>query len=60
MTVLPQRQYRDPLDALIAAEEESCKGCRWRRVIDGTVQCTNRRTADPLREKRCREYEERE
>lgn len=27
MTALPAWQYRDPLEAAIRAEEESCKGC---------------------------------
>lgn len=59
MSALPQRQYRDPLEALIRAEEETCKGCRYRRIIDGTMQCTNPRVADPLKTTRCNEYEER-
>ena len=60
MSVLPQRTYRDPLEQLLEAEEETCKGCRWRKVVDGTLQCTNQRTANPLRQVRCKHYEERE
>lgn len=60
MNVLPQRTYRDPLEQLLQAEEETCKGCRWRRILEGALQCTNPRIATPLRVLRCNEYEERE
>lgn len=57
---LPTRKFLDPLEALLREEEESCKGCRFRKVIDGQLQCTHPRTADPLRDSRCTEYQERE
>lgn len=57
---LPKRQYGDPLEVLIKAEEATCKGCLHREVAQsGTkVYCGN-----PLREsldadKRCDYYEE--
>jgi hypothetical protein len=59
VNVLPQRTYRDPLEQVLEAEEESCKGCRWRRMVDGALQCTNQRIRDPLRQDRCKHYEER-
>jgi hypothetical protein len=60
MKALPFRFYRDPLDALIAQEEQTCKGCHWRRVIDRNLQCTNPRVAEADTDKRCTDYEERE
>jgi len=58
MSVFPARQYRDPLDALLAAEEETCKGCRYRRQMTDAVICTNPRRKDDSAEERCPEYEE--
>lgn len=59
MTALPRRQYRDPLDQLIEAEAETCKGCRFRTVDrDGTARCKNPRQVQIVADKRCIEYEE--
>lgn len=60
MTAHPMSFYRDPLQALLAVEEQTCKGCRWRRMIDSTLQCTNPRNPEPLATVRCTDYEERE
>jgi hypothetical protein len=57
---LPVHKFLDPLEALLREEEETCKGCRFRKVIDGRLQCTHPRTADPLQNTRCTEYEERQ
>lgn len=59
MSTLPIRHYRDPLEVLLHAEAESCKGCCFRRVIESQLQCTHPRTVDPLADVRCIEYEER-
>jgi hypothetical protein len=59
VNVLPQETYRDPLEQLLRAEAATCKGCCFRRVIDRELQCTHPRTADPLTDVRCAEYEER-
>ena len=59
MSALPQRQYRDPLDALIRAEEETCKGCRYRKIMSTTAMCTHPRTTEERAEVRCPLYEER-
>lgn len=65
MTALPRRQYRDPLEQLLEAEEESCKGCRWRTVRPGNpkdfslvVGCDNPRAHPAVRDRRCDEYED--
>lgn len=58
--IRPVREYADPLDVLLRAEEQTCKGCRWRRVVERALQCTHPRTADPDTNTRCDEYEERE
>jgi hypothetical protein len=59
MTALPRRQYRDPLEQLLEAEEETCKGCRYRTVDrDGIARCKNPRQVQVLADKRCKEYEE--
>ena len=34
MTVFEQRQYRDPLDVLIANEAKTCKGCIYQQRIE--------------------------
>lgn len=60
MKALPAHFYRDPAQSLILREEQTCKGCRFRRVVDDLLQCTHGKVADPLREDRCTEYEERE
>jgi hypothetical protein len=60
MTALPAHFYRDPLEALITQEEQTCKGCHWRRVIDRSLQCTNPRVAEADTNLRCNEFEERE
>ena len=59
MTALPRRQYRDPLDQLIEAEAETCKGCRYRTPDGtGTARCANPRRSEVLAERRCDEYED--
>lgn len=61
MTALPSRDYRDPLEALLAKEEESCTGCRWRKSNrEQTIHlCGHRRAIHVEADKRCRLYEER-
>jgi hypothetical protein len=59
VTALPRRQYRDPLDQLLEAEAETCKGCRFRTPErDGTARCRNPRVDQVLADKRCDEYQE--
>jgi len=60
MNTLPQSHYGDPLDVLLHEEEQTCKGCRYRKMIEGALQCTHPSTADPLKQIRCTAYEERE
>lgn len=60
MSTHPQGDYQDPLARMIKAEERTCKGCRWRRMVEGALQCTNPRIDAPHENQRCKEYEERE
>lgn len=56
---LPKRQYGDPLEVLLKAEEETCKGCRFRTPHpDGIPRCRNPRVLQVLADKRCDKYEE--
>jgi hypothetical protein len=56
---LPQKLFGDPLEVLLKAEEESCRGCRFRTVDrDGTARCKNPRVDQVLADKRCAEYED--
>ena len=59
---LPRHQYRDPLDVLLRAEEESCKGCTFRTIDSNSTKarCKNPASGTLLAEKRCDDYEERE
>lgn len=60
MTTLLKRQYGDPLEVLIKAEEETCKGCKYREVASNGTKpyCGNpdRKSLDAT--KRCDDYEE--
>ena len=55
----PTRRFRDPLDQMIHDEQRTCKGCSFRRHINGQLQCTHIKVADPTRNDRCSEYQER-
>ena len=59
---LPRHKYRDPLEVLLRAEEESCKGCGYRDVPSNSTKahCKNPASGTLLAEKRCDDYEERE
>jgi hypothetical protein len=61
MNALPQKNYKDPLDKLIADEEASCKGCRWRMTeAPFTVAvCANSHSGQLEAKNRCKHYEER-
>jgi hypothetical protein len=56
----PARDYRDPLDVLLRAEEETCKGCQFREPASNGMKdyCTNPKQRNPVAEKRCEWYEE--
>ena len=60
MTTLPQRRYADPLDVLLDAEAETCKGCMHREVSYAGARecCGNPAVKQLLADKRCDEYEE--
>ncbi len=60
MTALPRRNYRDPLEALILAEAETCAGCRWRHVEKPGAEpdCVNPRSGREAALHRCKQYEE--
>lgn len=58
MTALPRRQYRDPLEQMIEAEEEGCKGCRWRTPDGDITRCRNPLVPNLLAERRCDDYED--
>jgi hypothetical protein len=62
MTALPRRQYRDPLEQLIEAEAETCKGCIHREVSHAGAReyCGNPAVKQLLADKRCEHYEETE
>lgn len=34
MAIFEQRQYRNPLDVLIAREEKTCKGCIYEQRVE--------------------------
>jgi hypothetical protein len=57
---IPQRRFGDPLQVLLRAEEESCKGCIHREVAtNGTrAHCTNPASPRLLADQRCDEHEE--
>lgn len=60
MTALPRRSYGDPLEKILAEEEESCKGCRW-RVTEAqftSAQCRHPKKYGEAKA-RCADYEER-
>lgn len=61
MTALPRRSYGDPLDKLIADEEQTCKGCRWRKTETpfSVVVCSNQQSGQIEAKQRCQHYEER-
>lgn len=60
MNVLPERKYGDPLNVLLRAEEETCKGCRWRPTAIEGDHCKRPHTEFVLAVMRCKFYEERE
>lgn len=56
---IPQRRFGDPLQVLLRAEEETCKGCIHREVQPNAREyCGNPATKQLLADKRCDEYEE--
>lgn len=61
MTALPRNAYRDPLDAMLRAEEKTCKGClHLKGGADGAKRyCGNPASSSLLATERCDEYEER-
>jgi hypothetical protein len=60
MTARPQRDYLDPLDRLIKAEEATCKGCIHREAGHPGARdyCGNPLVKQLLADKRCGEYED--
>jgi len=60
MTTLPQPNYRDPLDVLLRAEAETCKGCQHLDRVGSKDYCANPLVRSPLAGRRCDEYEEHE
>lgn len=60
MSTLPQRRFGDPLDVLLKAEAETCKGCRHREVSYAGAReyCGNPAVKQLLADKRCEKYEE--
>lgn len=61
MTTLPQKRFGDPLDVLLKAEAETCKGCIYREVwLYAKPSCGNPEVKQVLADKRCDEYEEQE
>ncbi len=57
MTILPKRQYRDPLEVLIRKEEKSCKGCAHLELVLGKGYCAKKEKAAV---RRCSDYKESE
>lgn len=57
-TQTPATHHQEP--PILLRVDETCKGCAYRKVLDGALQCTNRRTVDLLTNTRCNHYEERE
>ncbi len=57
---LPQRMYRDPEAQMIAAEAETCKGCRYHEPARNGAKdrCINLERKSPLATTRCELYEE--
>lgn len=58
MTTLPKRLYGNPLDVLLKAEAETCKGCAYVETWRGAEHCMNPNIKAVLAEHRCDEYKE--
>jgi hypothetical protein len=60
MTTLPQKRYADPLEVLLKAEAETCKGCVHREVsyVGAKEYCGNPLVKQLLADRRCDEYKE--
>lgn len=60
MSTLPQKRFGDPLEVLLKAEAETCKGCVHREVSYNSAReyCGNPLVKQLLADKRCDEYEE--
>lgn len=58
----PVHDNQDPLEAVLGAEEETCKGCQHREPASNGMKdyCTNPAQRSPLAVKRCEHYEEAE
>ncbi len=57
---LPRRMYRNPEDQLLAAEAETCKGCRYREPPRDSAKerCVSLERRSPVAGVRCEYYEE--
>jgi hypothetical protein len=55
---LPQRRFGDPLQVLLRAEAETCKGCVHTFTKNDNDYCGNALVRQLLADKRCDEYEE--